>query len=97
MRKSVPTIGLENRAKLEPRLRSLEAESGTTGLRRLVMGPSVSSSALLHLPITRSENGGVDGWDSPQIVCKEMLNVVCTTVDQLSVYGIPSQAIKAST
>jgi nucleolar protein 58 len=34
-----PTIGLENRAKLEARLRSLEAESDATGVRRFAMGP----------------------------------------------------------
>jgi len=35
---SAPTIGLENRAKLEAHLRSLEAESDATGVRRFVMG-----------------------------------------------------------
>jgi nucleolar protein 58 len=37
---SAPTIGLENRAKLEARLRSLEAESDATGMRRYGMGPN---------------------------------------------------------
>src|ERR1700678_2181866 len=37
---SAPTIGLENRAKLEARLRSLEAESDATGVRRFGMGPN---------------------------------------------------------
>lgn len=37
---SAPTIGLENRAKLEARLRSLEAESDATGVRRFAMGPN---------------------------------------------------------
>lgn len=36
---SAPTIGLENRAKLEARLRSLEAESDATGVRRFAAGP----------------------------------------------------------
>jgi len=34
---SAPTIGLENRAKLEARLRSLEAESDATGVRRFAI------------------------------------------------------------
>ena len=37
---SAPTIGLENRAKLEARLRSLEAESDATGVRRFAAGPN---------------------------------------------------------
>jgi nucleolar protein 58 len=37
---SAPTIGLENRAKLEARLRSLEAESDATGVRRFATGPN---------------------------------------------------------
>jgi nucleolar protein 58 len=37
---SAPTIGLENRAKLEARLRSLEAEGDATGVRRFSMGPN---------------------------------------------------------
>jgi nucleolar protein 58 len=37
---SAPTIGLENRAKLEARLRSLEAENDATGVRRFGMGPN---------------------------------------------------------
>lgn len=37
---TAPTIGLENRAKLEARLRSLEAESDATGVRRFTMGPN---------------------------------------------------------
>ncbi|KAH9955574.1 Nop domain-containing protein [Russula dissimulans] len=36
---SAPTIGLENRAKLEARLRALEAESDATGVRRFAPGP----------------------------------------------------------
>jgi len=36
---SAPTIGLENRAKLEARLRSLEAESDAMGVRRFATGP----------------------------------------------------------
>ncbi|KAH9991660.1 hypothetical protein BJV74DRAFT_414023 [Russula compacta] len=36
---SAPTIGLENRAKLEARLRALEAESDATGVRRFAAGP----------------------------------------------------------
>ncbi|KAF8494462.1 hypothetical protein F5888DRAFT_1718219, partial [Russula emetica] len=35
---SAPTIGLENRAKLVARLRSLEAESDATGVRCFAMG-----------------------------------------------------------
>jgi len=35
-----PTIGLENRAKLEARLRMLEAESDATGVRRFATGPN---------------------------------------------------------
>lgn len=35
-----PTIGLENRAKLEARLRTLEAESDATGVRRFASGPN---------------------------------------------------------
>ncbi len=37
---SAPTIGLENRAKLEARLRSLETESEATGVRRFAVGPN---------------------------------------------------------
>jgi len=37
---SAPTIGLENRAKLEARLRVLEAESDATGVRRFASGPN---------------------------------------------------------
>lgn len=37
---SAPTIGLENRAKLEARLRRLEAESDATGVRRFATGPN---------------------------------------------------------
>lgn len=37
---SAPTIGLENRAKLESRLRSLEAESDAMGVRRFATGPN---------------------------------------------------------
>ena len=37
---TAPTIGLENRAKLEARLRSLEAESDATGVRRFATGPN---------------------------------------------------------
>jgi nucleolar protein 58 len=37
---SAPTIGLENRAKLEARLRSLEAECDATGVRRFGTGPN---------------------------------------------------------
>jgi hypothetical protein len=37
---SAPTIGLENRAKLEARLRSLEEESDATGVRRFAAGPN---------------------------------------------------------
>jgi len=37
---SAPTIGLENRAKLEGRLRLLEAESDATGVRRFATGPN---------------------------------------------------------
>ena len=37
---SAPTIGLENRAKLEARLRSLEAESDAMGVRRFASGPN---------------------------------------------------------
>jgi len=37
---SAPTIGLENRAKLEARLRTLEAESDATGVRRFATGPN---------------------------------------------------------
>jgi nucleolar protein 58 len=36
---TAPTIGLENRAKLEARLRSLEAENDATGVRRFAVGP----------------------------------------------------------
>jgi nucleolar protein 58 len=36
---SAPTIGLENRAKLEARLRALEAESDASGVRRFGAGP----------------------------------------------------------
>ena len=36
---SAPTIGLENRAKLEARLRALEAESDASGVRRFAAGP----------------------------------------------------------
>jgi nucleolar protein 58 len=35
---SAPTIGLENRAKLEARLRALEAESDASGVRRFATG-----------------------------------------------------------
>ncbi|KAI0260542.1 Nop domain-containing protein [Gloeopeniophorella convolvens] len=37
---SAPTIGLENRAKLEARLRVLEAEGDATGVRRFGTGPA---------------------------------------------------------
>lgn len=37
---SAPTIGLENRAKLEARLRSLEAQGDATGVRRFSTGPN---------------------------------------------------------
>ena len=37
---TAPTIGLENRAKLEARLRVLEAESDATGVRRFASGPN---------------------------------------------------------
>jgi nucleolar protein 58 len=37
---SAPTIGLENRAKLEARLRVLEAEMDATGVRRFASGPN---------------------------------------------------------
>jgi nucleolar protein 58 len=37
---SAPTIGLENRAKLEARLRSLEAQADATGVRRFASGPN---------------------------------------------------------
>jgi len=37
---SAPTIGLENRAKLEARLRSLEEENDATGVRRFAAGPN---------------------------------------------------------
>jgi nucleolar protein 58 len=37
---SAPTIGLENRAKLEARLRSLEAGSDAMGVRRFATGPN---------------------------------------------------------
>jgi nucleolar protein 58 len=37
---TAPTIGLENRAKLEARLRTLEAESEATGVRRFATGPN---------------------------------------------------------
>lgn len=37
---SAPTIGLENRAKLEGRLRTLEAESDASGVRRFAAGPN---------------------------------------------------------
>jgi nucleolar protein 58 len=36
---SAPTIGLENRSKLEARLRTLEAESDASGMRRFASGP----------------------------------------------------------
>ncbi|KAH9983479.1 hypothetical protein BJV74DRAFT_618179 [Russula compacta] len=36
---SAPAIGLENRAKLEARLRALEVESDATGVRRFAAGP----------------------------------------------------------
>jgi nucleolar protein 58 len=36
---TAPTIGLENRAKLEARLRTLEAESDASGMRRFASGP----------------------------------------------------------
>ena len=35
-----PTIGLENRAKLEARLRALEAEGDASGVRRFAPGPN---------------------------------------------------------
>ena len=35
-----PTIGLENRAKLEARLRALEAEGDASGVRRFASGPN---------------------------------------------------------
>jgi nucleolar protein 58 len=37
---TAPTIGLENRARLEARLRSLEAESDASGVRRFAVGPN---------------------------------------------------------
>jgi nucleolar protein 58 len=37
---TAPTIGLENRAKLEARLRTLEAENDATGVRRFAVGPN---------------------------------------------------------
>ncbi|KAF8495670.1 Nop domain-containing protein [Russula emetica] len=46
---SAPTIGLENRAKLEARLRSLEAESDVTGVRRFAMGPNQQKRIRLGL------------------------------------------------
>jgi nucleolar protein 58 len=36
---TAPTIGLENRAKLEARLRTLEAETDASGVRRFAAGP----------------------------------------------------------
>jgi len=36
---TAPTIGLENLAKLEARLRALDAESDATGVRRFAPGP----------------------------------------------------------
>ena len=60
---SAPKIGLENRAKLEARLRSVEAESDFTVSDALpcdLISRSVSSSAPLHLPISHTEKGGVN-------------------------------------
>ena len=37
---SAPTIGLENRAKLEGHLHTLEAESDASGVRRFATGPN---------------------------------------------------------
>lgn len=37
---TAPTIGLENRAKLEARLRALEAEGDASGVRRFALGPN---------------------------------------------------------
>ncbi|KAH8979915.1 Nop domain-containing protein [Lactarius hatsudake] len=37
---TAPTIGLENRAKLEARLRALEAEGDASGVRRFASGPN---------------------------------------------------------
>jgi hypothetical protein len=54
---SAPKISLEDRAKLEARLRSVEAENDFTVYDALpcdLISRSVSSSAQLHLPINRT-------------------------------------------
>jgi predicted glutamine amidotransferase len=58
---SAPKISLEDRAKLEARLRSVEAESDFTVYDALpcdLISRSVSSSAQLHLPINHTEKRG---------------------------------------
>ena len=56
---SAPTIGLENRAKLEARLRSLEAESDATGVRRFAAGPNQQKRVKLG-PAAPTYNSAVD-------------------------------------
>lgn len=56
---SAPTIGLENRAKLEARLRSLEAESDATGVRRFAAGPHQQKRVKLA-PAAPTYNPAVD-------------------------------------
>jgi len=49
---TAPTIGLENRAKLEARLRVLEAESEATGVRRFAPGPDRQKRVKLDLAVS---------------------------------------------
>jgi nucleolar protein 58 len=56
---SAPTIGLENRAKLEARLRTLEAESDATGVRRFAVGPHQQKRVKLD-PAAPTYNPAVD-------------------------------------
>ena len=56
---TAPTIGLENRAKLEARLRTLEAEGDATGMRRFAVGPSQQKRVKLD-PAASTYNPAVD-------------------------------------
>ena len=56
---TAPTIGLENRAKLEARLRTLEAQGDATGMRRFAVGPSQQKRVKLD-PAASTYNPAVD-------------------------------------
>jgi nucleolar protein 58 len=56
---SAPTIGLENRAKLEARLRALEAEGDASGVRRFSSGPNQQKRVKLD-PAVPTYNAAAD-------------------------------------